>query len=480
MTHSHKNKPLLWASLYLPQLLLDDTPHETPLAVIERQNHRQQIRCCNEAAQQAGIHPAMALNSAYALLPDLTVMEYDEACEHQLLQRIGEWAMQFSSVVSVHPPNHILIEIAGSKSLFESFEALIHLIENRLDELGYSTCIGIAPTPLAANLLARANLRIGITDTSRLKTAIEALPVSLLELPDGTIEGLRRSGMHHIGNLINISPASLTRRFGCSCVDYLDRLLGRHPDPRTPLRLRDVFEREVSFTTEVEDTSALQFATQRMIGELSAFLIAHDKGVNTFRFSLHHEKHNSTRLDLRFLHVTSQSQHLHRVLTERLSQTGLAAPVCGLSLFADTFSDIDRDAADFFVKSRQQHKTLGELVDKLGSRLGEEALYTLSTVDEHRPEKAWEKSAFVETQEASSQHWPQRPLWLLSEPQPIPPARNRTLTLEENAERIESGWWDKDDVRRDYFIATDKQGARYWVYRDRSRQNLLFMHGIFA
>jgi len=478
MPTGRNNKTPLWASLYLPRLSIDDTGSDEPLAVIERRNHRQQIRSCNEAACKAGVYNGMALNSAYALVPDLSVIEYDETHEQRLLQRIGEWAMQFSSVVSLHPPNHVLIEIGGSQRLFDSFTVLIQLIETELDKLGYSAQIGIAPTPLAANLLARAGLRIGITESHRLKAAINTLPVSLLELAEDTIEGLRRSGMHQIGQIINISPASLTRRFGCPCVDYIDRLLGRHPDPRTPLRLGDVFERESNFTVEVEDVNALQFATQRMITELSAFLIAHDKGVSAFQFSLHHERHESTEFEMRFLHATSQSRHLHRVLTERLSQTELAAPVCGLSLLADTFSDVDRDATDFFVKSRQQQKTLGEIVDKLSSRLGEQALYTLSTVDDHRPEKAWKKS-FIEDREPPLRQWPSRPLWLLPDPLPISPARQRSLILENEAERIETGWWDKDDVRRDYFVATDTGGARYWVYRERGGQGL-YMHGIFA
>ncbi len=478
MTRSN-GKTLLWASLYLPHLLLDDTNSDKPLGIIERRNHRQQIRCCNPQAQQAGIYPGMALNSAYALLPDLSVIDYDPTREAQLLSHVGEWAMQFSSIVSTHPPNHVLIEIAGSKMLFDSFESIIHLIEAELDALGYSGQIGIAPTPLAANLLAKANLRIGITDRQRLSSAISSLPVSLLELPQDTIEGLRRSGMHQIGSLLNISPASLTRRFGCSCVDTIDRLLGRHPDPRTPMRLSDIFERECNFTVEIEDVSALQFATQRMTSELSAFLIAQDKGINIFQLSLHHERHQSTTIDIRFLHATSQSRHLHRVLTERLSQTELIAPVCGLSLFADNFSNIDRDAADFFIKSRQQQKTLGEIIDKLSSRLGDEALYTLSAVDDHRPEKAWRKS-FIDEHSKQLPQWPQRPLWLLPEPQPIPPARNHSFTIESTAERIETGWWESDDVRRDYFVAIDKQGARYWVYKDRCRQEQWFMHGIFA
>ncbi len=475
------NTEQLWASLYLPDLLLDDISSDTALAVIERCNNRQQIRSCNQPARQSGIHPSMALNSAYALLPDLAVVEYDEQHEYHLLTRIGEWAMQFSSIVSVHKPNHILIEIAGSKKLFEGFSTLVHLIEDGLVKLGYNGQIGIAPTPLAANLLARANIRLGITDKQRLKTVISQLPVSLLELPPATVEGLNRSGMHQIGSVVNVSPASLTRRFGCACVDYFDRLLGRHPDPRTPLRLSDIFEREFHLTLEVQDVNALQFATQRMIGELVAFLIAQDKGINTFQFSLRHEKHPDTVLQLRFLHATSQARHLHRVLTERLSQTELVAPVCGLHLVADTFSDVDRDAADFFVKSRQQQKSLGEIVDKLCSRLGKDSLYTLAAVDDHRPEKAWKKS-FIDLPAEPHSEWPSRPLWLLKQPVPMQSGRYQQITLDSDAERIETGWWEESDVRRDYFLIQDNNGTRYWAFRNRNQSDnsAVYIHGVFA
>ena len=33
-------------------------------------------------------------------------------------------------------------------------------------------------------------------------------------------------------------------------------------------------------------------------------------------------------------------------------------------------------------------------------------------------------------------------------------------------ERIESGWWDGADVRRDYYVASDARGARLWIYRE--------------
>ena len=45
-------------------------------------------------------------------------------------------------------------------------------------------------------------------------------------------------------------------------------------------------------------------------------------------------------------------------------------------------------------------------------------------------------------------------------------------------ERIESGWWDGADVKRDYFIARTPREALVWVYRE--RQAGWYLHGIFS
>jgi len=67
---------------------------------------------------------------------------------------------------------------------------------------------------------------------------------------------------------------------------------------------------------------------------------------------------------------------------------------------------------------------------------------------------------------------PERPLWLLEKPIPLLtrqhyPYYRGLLRLVSMPERIESGWWDDDLIKRDYFIAEGEEGVRYWVYRER-------------
>jgi protein ImuB len=77
-----------------------------------------------------------------------------------------------------------------------------------------------------------------------------------------------------------------------------------------------------------------------------------------------------------------------------------------------------------------------------------------------------------------------RPLWLLAEPQPLAHLfEMKPWILRDGPERIESGWWDGRDVRRDYFVAENPRGEVMWIYRDHRYgidDGEWFLHGVFA
>jgi protein ImuB len=77
-----------------------------------------------------------------------------------------------------------------------------------------------------------------------------------------------------------------------------------------------------------------------------------------------------------------------------------------------------------------------------------------------------------------------RPVWLLAEPLLLSAAQlgqlaQGALALEGGPERIESGWWDGKGVARDYYVARQMHGARWWIFQERQTKRW-YLHGVFA
>ncbi len=151
----------------------------------------------------------------------------------------------------------------------------------------------------------------------------------------------------------------------------------------------------------------------------------------------------------------------------------------------DRFEPLAATSGDLF--GRAQAAVSERFLDRLRSRLGTGAVDSVTCHPEHRPERAWRVAEPDVARDVASVRYPARParpLWLLPQPlrlatQAGEPCYEGTLTLLEGPERIESGWWDGDDATRDYFIASNPRGARYWVYQE-LRKREWFLHGIFA
>jgi len=124
-----------------------------------------------------------------------------------------------------------------------------------------------------------------------------------------------------------------------------------------------------------------------------------------------------------------------------------------------------------------------------------QAVQGLRLVPEHRPERAQESGDVrllphtrppVRKGDAQARGCPRfpRPVWLLTEPQPLAggeqPRYEGPLEIIAGPERIESGWWDGCDVRRDYYVACTAAGARLWIFRERRAQGGWFLHGVFG
>lgn len=477
---------MLWLSLYCPHLALECVSRAdaatAPLALCEGEDRQSRVHACNEAAAAAGIRPGMALSAALSLCRTLQVQRRDPELERTALHNLAAWAGQFTSSVCLQADG-LLLEIEGSLKLFGGLQALRLRIERGLHKLGYHPVCAIAPTPLGSRLLARAGVQNPITNLLSLNKLLRSLPIKILERPPHTLQALQGLGLRTIGDCLHQPRAALSRRLGPELLRYLDRALGRIPDPRPPFRPPPRFHSRLLLPAEVEHTEALLFAVRRQLVELSGFLLARGSGVQTLQLALGHRGRPPTRLELGLLRPSRSVRHLLELLRERLERQELVAPVDELILSAEQLLSLRDSNHGLFADGQHTRQDWAQLVERLRARLGTDAVRGLCPLPDHRPERAWQFCAPGEKR-AGAAPIP-RPLWLLERPKPLDasegyPWLEGRLQLRAGPERIESGWWDDQDIARDYFVAENAQRERFWIYRELHQPRRWFLHGIFA
>ena len=186
--------------------------------------------------------------------------------------------------------------------------------------------------------------------------------------------------------------------------------------------------------------------------------------------------------------------HLNGVLRERLARTALPAPVEAIALESEETAPLAGRNLGLLPGDEADAAQI-PLVDRLRARLGDDAVILLAPHAEHRPEKSERQRLLSDVpanefparrKSRASLPLPDgpRPLWLLDEAEPLQHRlEHAPWILKDGPERIESGWWDGNDLRRDYFVAETPDGAVAWIYRDHrygADDGEWFIHGLFA
>lgn len=480
---------MLWLALRFPKLPMDifrrAAQADAAFAVSSAQGARAEIIACNEKARSAGIAQGMALPAATALCATLQILPRDPASEQAALERIAAWALQFTPVVSLAAPCEILLEVEGSLQLFGGLNGLRNQIEAGLRALGYQAVVACAPTALAALLFARAGLAVRVRHADALRMSIERLPVQVLDQPPQAAQLLHDIGIRTLGDCLRLPRDGMARRLGQGLLDTLDRAMGHLPDPRPRYAPPMLFSATQPLPAPAQEAEMLLFAARRLIVELCGFLSATGQGAQRLRFHLSHHGLPPTQLALSLIQATRDPEHLLAVLRERLEATTLPAPATTVAIRSELLLPLPATNASFLPDDSRHAEAATRLIERLRTRLGNEAVVGLRTFSDYRPEQAWvacEPGAQQRHDVAAS---PPRPLWLLSAPRALEeksalPYYEGRLALLAGPERIETGWWDDKPVERDYFVASNPAQALVWIYRERHAGGKWYLHGFFA
>lgn len=497
---------MLWLCLHFPHLPAEALGLRDPLAVVTEQRGAQRWLITDAP----GIAGGMPLGLALSIQPALRAQPRRAAAERAMLLQLAQGLYRYGSPVCAEireaadvgrtPQALLWIEIGASLQLFGGAQALCAAIRADLDELEHRVQLALAPTRAAAALFAVQQQR-GVAAPQGLDAALTPLPIDVLPWPTATLAALHGVGLKTIGQLLALPRAAFARRFGPSTLRELDQLRGRAAEPSAAIVPPTLFKRRFELPGEVETVEALSFALKRLTLELQHWLRARDLGVRALRLVCEHAQRRRSSFTLRYGTSHRDARRLFDTLHERIGREPLAAAVRAIRLEAIDTAAADVVQHDLFNAGDGGLQWRASL-ERIAARLGDAAVWTPVPIDEHRPERAaharrlmdvadevgtapmshrarsqglrGQRAAHIASLQCEPERASARPLWLLREPQVLhapPPADTAP-------ERIESGWWDHADARRDYY-RLQLADASAWVFCEHGSQRW-FVHGFWG
>ena len=490
---------MLWISIYLPELSLQSHARgaigwlqSVPLVISDGAASRPYVHAANAFSREAGITLRMPVAAAQARVTELLVVQREREKEQEALQHIASWLTQFSPMVCGEAAGASL-EISSTLRLFGGIAPLAARIRRGIGELGFHAYAGIAPTPLAAWLLAKASQHMtGLRmcrEPANLPERLTDIPLVLFDWPQEILQPLSALGLVRVKDLLSQPRAGLRRRFGDQVLHDLDRALGRTGDPREPHRAPETFSCDTDLLFDIVDAERLFIPIRMLLKGMEGFMHARGAGASEIVLELKHNRTVKTTHKFGSRHAMRSAGHWIRLIRERLVAHPFPEAVVALKLSVTQLLPYHEQNDSWLPEPEAHREKWQALIERMASRLGEKSVFTIRENSDHRPELAWKsgKNHLDGKPGKSAGHAIKgpRPLLLLRDPMALvtvsgSPQHHGRLALLAGPERIDTGWWDGHPVARDYYVAHNPEREICWIFRDYRHGKKWYLHGYFS
>lgn len=522
-----------WATDFLKRADADLTQSTKPLVLWEKQHGSMRVVALDDRASAEGLSVGQSLSDARALVPSMDAREFEEELTDQIFAEFADWHSNASPVVSVITDHSrhgdLCLDITGVSHLFSGERAMLAQLTNRLEALGYTVAGAIASTIGAAWALARFAPGQVLAEGEEAR-ALSKLPVSALRLQQPQIDGLIQLGLKRVGQLYDRDRGSLQARFGGTLLLRLDQALGWTEERLTPRLPAAEYFAEHRFADPIGLIDDVLMCAHDLAVQLALRLKRESIGAQAFHLFLYRVDHKVMTLSVNAARATQDAEHISRLFAYRAERLGgeydAGFGIDMIRLAASSISSLAATQIGAFGVD-DGAATLDQLYDRMASRLGPLAVVQSLPVNTHIPERAVKLvpalTASVEPNVIAPPVRAARPLRLLPQPEQItvvaevpdaPPAsmiwrrityrfvkssgperigaewlhanRKLMLTAESTAEAFKSpdGYFEEGALSRDYYVAEDDGGRRFWIFRlglfGIAEDPRWYVHGFFS
>ena len=483
----------IWLYLHFPLLpletLLPQLPREQaakPIAVIDQYRNTQSVLCCNSQASAWGIEPDLSVSTALALCPELQLLPRQPEQEQQCLQQLALLCYRFSPIITVHSDCGLWLEISGCYQLFKGYDSLLQQLYSRLQAQGVTAVNGIGSNPLAAQLVCQADFETELPSTRQLQQRLLNTDLCHLKTSARQQQNFKQLGLKTLRDLLALPRSALSRRFDAALMLYIAQLNNDKPFNAPRFQPANSFRDLIQNPQGIFNKESLLFPMKTLLQNLCHYLMARHCYCQEIEWRF--EPLIGEPAQMRIQLSGSQNNWSSLLMLSRLQLERLELPrsIEQIVLFSDQFIEAPKGRVnlDLFGDNSGAQQS-SELIDSLNARLGIEALSQPVLNQDYLPEQASTLATpgnQAETTFHNRVKAPQ-PVWLLTEPAPVQ-IRNQQLhwhqplSIISGPERLCGNWW-QGEQQRDYYLACDSKGARYWLFRETSNRRW-FVHGLFS
>lgn len=499
-----------------------------PFAVVGLRNQAQVLVSLNPAAEMAGLRPGQPFRDATAICGQLVTAVEHAPADQAFLAALRRWAGKFSPWVAEEPPDALVIDLTGCAHLFGGEEGLLAQVAEDCADLGLTVRAAIADTRGAAWALARysgaapnpdrtgdairqeahatrsraAARRVtgqgGVQSTGlgviaapgSMRQAMASLPLAALRLSPKVVESLGHLGLRRVEDIAGLPRAALARRFGAETLRRLDQAIGLDPEPISPARAPLHFAVRISFPEPIGLASDVAAGIDRLLPALCSRLKEKGRGLRRLRLEAQRVDGSAEVAEIGLVRASDDPARIRPLLVMKLDgmEAGFGFDRLRLeALDTEVIHAIQHrghlDAAADVAARAASDTALEDLIAKLGTRLGQEAVVRLHPSDSHIPEKTFSVLTAAWSDPFKGE-WPEprapRPI-VIFRPEPVQAPEQRTpppqfrwrrrlfsTRVAVGPERLLPEWWLDDPAwrtgPRDYWRVETDRGDRLWLF----------------
>jgi len=496
-----------FVSIWFPHLKTDRYIRSKPklkelaFALAKPEHGRMMVTAVNALAQQNGVHTAMTVADARAMLHGLQVLDDTDGLEAKVLGALGEWCIRYSPLVSVDLPDGLLLDATGCCHLWGGEAKYLQDITSKLAKLGYQANAAISETVGCSWGVARTGRGISVIEEGGQMDAIMPLPSWALRLEVKTAEKLVKLGLGQVKGFIGMPRQTLRKRFGDHFITRLDQALGYGEEFLAPVRPVEAYQERLPCLEPVLTLHGIEIALRNLLATMCGRLTKEGKGLRTAAFSGFRVDGKTARIEVGTNYPSSNAVHLFKLFEFRFQQF---EPATGIDVFVLEAGKVEKTVCvqEELWQGQQglDSPVLSELLDRISTKFGSGHVQRYLPDEHYWPERSYRPT--TELLEPISTAWQKdspRPLHLLEKPEAIevtapvpdyPPMNFRykgqlhKVAKADGPERIEQEWWLQEGQHRDYYCVEDEEGKRYWLFRlghyDAAKTFGWFLHGFFA